>query len=287
MSSQTWWCDIAGLTPEIPTSEVTYRARASDGTLVWLKSNGRGFFDADGKMLRVIGMVADITDVKRAEEALTGFTKKLIEAQDQERARIGSELHDNINQQLALLGVELEQLQGNPSEVPSRLQDLRQRLAEVSNEVQALSHELHSSKLDYLGVIAGMRSWCREIAARYKIEIDFNGNVPRVLPLDLGRSLFRVLQEALHNAIKYSGVRRVEVQVWEHNSEVDLVIRDSGRGFSLDEALQGPGLGLTSMRERVRLVNGTIAIDSKPMGGTTVHVRVPFGLEHRSQFMVG
>ncbi|MGC1905731.1 MAG: PAS domain S-box protein [Candidatus Acidiferrum sp.] len=274
---------IAGLTPETPTSEVTYRARASDGTLVWLKSNGRGFFDADGKMLRVIGMVADITDVKRAEEALTGITKKLIEAQEQERARIGRELHDDINQQLALLGVELEQLQGNPSEVPSRLQDLRQRLAEVSNDVQALSHELHSSKLDYLGVIAGMRSWCREIAARYKIEIDFNSNVSRVLPLDLGRSLFRVLQEALHNAIKYSGVRRVEVQVREHNSEVDLLIRDSGRGFSLDEALQGPGLGLTSMRERVRLVNGTIAIDSKPMGGTTVHVRVPLESERESE----
>jgi PAS domain S-box-containing protein len=278
---------IAGLTPEIPTGEVTYRARASDGTLVWLKSNGRGFFDADGKMLRVVGMVADITDFKRAEEALTGFTKKLIEAQEQERARIGRELHDDINQQLALLGVELEQLQGNPSEVPSRLQDLRQRLAEVSNDVQALSHELHSSKLEYLGVIAGMRSWCREIAARHKIEIDFNSNVSRVLPLDLGRSLFRVLQEALNNAIKYSGVRRVEVQVWERSSEVDLVIRDSGRGFSLDEALQGPGLGLTSMRERVRLVNGTIAIDSKPMGGTTVHVRVPFGLEHRSQVVAG
>jgi signal transduction histidine kinase len=234
-------------------------------------------------MLRVIGIVADITDVKRAEEALTGFTKKLIEAQEQERARIGRELHDDINQQLALLGLELEQLQGNPSEVPSRLQDLRQRLAEVSNDVQALSHELHPSKLEYLGVIAGMRSWCREIAARYKIEVDFNSNVSRVLPLDLGRSLFRVLQEALHNAIKYSGVRRVEVQVSEHNSEVDLVIRDSGRGFSLDEALQGAGLGLTSMRERVRLVNGTIAIDSRPMGGTTVHVRVPLESERESE----
>lgn len=278
---------IAGLTPEIPTSEVTYRVRASDGTLVWLKSNGRGFFDADGKLLRVIGMVADITDIKRAEEALTGVTKKLIEAEEQERARIGRELHDDINQQLALLGFELEQLLGNPSEVPSRLQDLRQRLAEVSNDVQALSHELHASKLDYLGVIAGMRSWCGEIAARYKIEIDFNSNVSRVLPLDLGRSLFRVLQEALHNAIKYSGVRRVEVQVWEHNSEVDLVIRDSGKGFSLDEALQGPGLGLSSMHERVRLMGGTILIESKPMGGTTVHVRVPSGLDRRSQLAAG
>src|SRR5262249_62366946 len=88
---------IAGLTPESPTAEVTYRALASDGTLVWLKSNGRGFFDAEGEMLRVIGMVADITDLKRAEESLAEMTRKLVQAQEQERARIGRELHDDIN----------------------------------------------------------------------------------------------------------------------------------------------------------------------------------------------
>jgi signal transduction histidine kinase len=231
----------------------------------------------------MLGVNMDISERKRAEEAVSEMTRKLIEAQEQERARIGRELHDDINQRLAMLGVELEQLQENPSEAPSRLPDLRQLVAEVSNDVQALSHELHSSKLDYLGVIAGMRSWCREIGARHKIEIDFNSDVSSVLPLDLGRSLFRVLQEALHNAIKHSGVRRFEVQVRERYSEVHLVISDSGRGFSLNEALQGPGLGLTSMRERVRLMNGTIAIDSKPMGGAKIQVRVPLQSERGSE----
>src|SRR5262249_5010237 len=111
---------------------------------------------------RIVCVLRDITDHKRAERALADMTRKLIEAQEQERARIGRELHDDINQRLAMLGVELSQLQDNPSEAPSRVQDLRQQLAEISNDVQALSHELHSSKLDYLGVIAGMRSWCRE-----------------------------------------------------------------------------------------------------------------------------
>jgi PAS domain S-box-containing protein len=264
-------------------AEGEWRVVWPDGSVHWIAGRGQVFMNESGEPSRMLGVNMDISERKRAEEALSEMTRKLIEAQEQERARIGRELHDDINQRLAMLGVELEQLQGNPSEAPSRLEDLRQRLAEVSNDVQALSHDLHSSKLDYLGVIAGMKSWCRELGVRRKIEIDFSSDVSSVLPLDLGRTLFRVLQEALHNAIKHSGVRRFEVQVRERHSEVHLVISDSGRGFSLDQALQGPGLGLTSMRERVRLVNGTIAIDSKPMGGTKVQVRVPLQSERRSE----
>ncbi|HEY8188708.1 MAG TPA: ATP-binding protein, partial [Pyrinomonadaceae bacterium] len=274
---------IARLTPGNPTDEVTYRALASDGTLVWLKSNGRGFFDGKGKLLRVIGMVADVTDVKRAEEALAGMTRKLIEAQEQERARIGRELHDDINQRLAMLAVELEQLLTNPSEVRNRVQELRKQTTEISNDVQALSHELHSSKLQYLGVVAGIKSWCKEYAERQKIDIECRSDVSSILPMEIGISLFRVVQEALHNAIKHSGVKRVEVQLREESGEVHLLISDLGKGFDLGAAMQGKGLGLTSMRERVRLVNGTIAIQSKPMGGTTIHVRVPLASEQGSQ----
>jgi len=274
---------IARLTPESPASEVTYRALASGGTLVWLKSNGRGFFDREGKLLRVIGMVADITDVKRGEEALAGMTRKLIEAQEQERARIGRELHDDINQKLAMLTIELGQLQHDPSDVPRRAQQLQKELAQISDDVQALSHELHSSKLEYLGVVAGIRSWCKEFGERQKFEVDFKSDVSSVLPSELGLSLFRILQEAMHNAVKHSGVRRIEVQLSQDASEVHLIITDQGVGFDVHEAMQRSGLGLVSMRERVRLLNGTIAIESKPMHGTTVHVRVPLQSDHRSE----
>ncbi|HXW91250.1 MAG TPA: PAS domain S-box protein, partial [Terriglobales bacterium] len=274
---------IAGLTPERPIAEVIYRIPRADGALVWLKSSGRAFFDSEGRMLRVIGMVADITDLKRAEESLAEMTRRLIESQEQERTRIGRELHDDINQRLAMLSLELEQLQENPSEVQPRVKELRRQLAEVSNDVQALSHDLHSSKLEYLGVVAGIKSWCKEFGERQRVEIDFSSDVPSALPLGIGLSLFRVLQEALHNVIKHSGVRRLEVQLWEDFSEIHLVIRDAGRGFDLEEALQGRGLGLTSMCERVRLVKGTILIESKPMGGTTIHVRVPLGSEHAAK----
>jgi PAS domain S-box-containing protein len=264
-----------GLTPEKPAAEVIFRVRGSDGALVWLKSSGRGFFDNTGKLMRVIGMVADITDLKRAEESLADMTRKLIRAQEQERARIGRELHDDINQRLAMLSVELEQLQDNPSEWPDRVQEFRNRMGEISNDVQALSHDLHSSKLEYLGVVAGIRSWCREFSQRYKMEIDFKSDISSPLPAEVGLSLLRVVQEACQNAMKHSGVRRIEVQLDEEFNEIHLFVRDSGKGFDLEESETGKGLGLTSMRERIRLMNGTIAINTKLAAGTAIDVRVP------------
>jgi signal transduction histidine kinase len=283
----TFIATIAGLTQENPTGIVTFRVVASDGAVVWLRSSGRAFFDDEGKMLRVIGMVADIGDLKRAEEALAGMTRKLIESQEQERARIGRELHDDINQRLAMLAIELEQLQQNPSELQSRLQELRNEITEVSSDVEALSHELHSSKMQYLGVVAGMKSWCKEFAERRKMGIDFKSDMSSILPSEIGICLFRVLQEALHNIVKHSGVKRVEVRLMERPNQVHLIVSDSGKGFDVESTMQGKGLGLTSMRERVRLVNGTIAIESKPMHGTTIHVRLPFDSARASEPAAG
>jgi PAS domain S-box-containing protein len=282
---------IARLTPENPTGEVTYRASASDGTLAWLKSNGRGFFDAEGKLLRVIGMVADVTDSKRAEEALAGMTRKLIEAQEQERTRISRELHDDISQRLALLAIELDQLREKrndlPSEVRGHVQELQQMAAEISSSVHTLSHDLHSSKLEYLGVVAGIKSWCKEFGERQKMGVDFTTNVVSALPPEVGVPLLRVVQEALHNAVKHSGARQALVQLCVDSGEIHLVVSDLGKGFDVEAALQGKGLGLTSMRERVRMLNGTIMIESKSACGTTIHVRVPFSPEHVSRRAAG
>ena len=242
-------------------------------------------YDAGGLATHLIGIVHDITERKRL--ALGEMTRKLIQAHEQERARIGRELHDDINQRLAMLALELEQLQENPSELQTRLQDLRNQTTELSNDVQALSHELHSSKLEYLGVVSGIKSWCKEFGERQKMEIDFNSDVSSVMPLDVGVSLFRVLQESLHNAAKHSGVKRLEVQLREVQNEIHLIVTDLGRGFDADAALRGQGLGLTSMQERVRLVNGTIDIESKQMGGTTIRVRVPIESTDGSQRAAG
>jgi len=136
-------------------------------------------------------------------------------------------------------------------------------------------------------VVGGVKSWCREFAERQKMEVDFKSEVPDALPFEIGLCLFRVLQEALHNAVKHSGAKRIQVQMAEQCNEVHLVISDSGAGFDLEAARQGRGLGLTSMQERVRLVNGTITFESKPMHGTTIHARIPFTPDQRAQQVAG
>ena len=277
---------VARHSPENPTSEVTYRLLLPGKSPLWMKSSGRAFFDGEGRMLRVIGMVAEVTDQKLAEEALSSMTRKLVEAQEQERARIARELHDDINQRLAVLAIGFDRFKGRndlPWEVRSGVQELKALAADISSRVYALSYELHSSTLDALGLAKGMKGWCKDFAMRRDMKIDFQSHgLPR-LPPELSLCLFRVLQEALHNAAKHSGAKRIEVQLAANSGEIHLTVSDSGKGFDIEAARQSPGLGLTSMQERVRLVGGMIVIDAKPLAGTTIHVRVPFKSEHIAQ----
>jgi len=259
------------------------RCLHKSGEIVYTQSSASLIRGSDGVPRYFVGEVLDVTTRNQAEEALAGLTRKLMDAEERERARIGRELHDDIGQRLALLAAELEELQKNPAETVSRVQEVRRKTIEISSDVQALSHELHSSKLEYLGVVKGLQGWCREVAQRQGVEIDFTSEVSRILPREIGICFFRVLQEALHNAVKYSGANRIEVKLTENSNQVHLIIHDSGTGFDVDAAMQGHGLGLTSMQERIRLLNGTISIQSSSSGGTTIHARVPCSPEHDSQ----
>ena len=242
--------------------------------------------DSSGRVVGSSKIARDITERKAAEKALSDMTRRLVVAQEQERARIGRDLHDDVSQRLSLLAFELAQLRENnglPSKVRGRMNELKQMASDISTSVHALSHELHPSTLDHLGLVAGVKGLCREFGERQKLEIEFQShNVPK-LPQEISLCLYRVLQEALHNAAKHSGSRRIEVQLAENSGEIHLIVNDSGKGFDIEETRQSRGLGLTSMQERVRLVGGTIVIDSKLLGGTTIDVRVPFGAERGSQ----
>ena len=253
------------------------------GGATWTCWEIRPWNTPSGKIGGILIFAEDITKRKEMEEALLASSRKLIESQEKERARIGRELHDDVNQRLAMVAIGLQQLQDDPSDFGNHLQRLRQEIIELSTDVQGLAHELHAAKLEYLGVVAGMRSWCKEFSKRHRIEIDFRSDMTKPLPNEVGLCLFRVLQEALNNAVKYSGARRVDVQVAEHLKEVHLIVSDSGTGFDVEAAKQGLGLGLTSMQERVLLLQGTITIESKPMAGTTIRVRIPIGLQHCAQ----
>jgi PAS domain S-box-containing protein len=251
----------------------------------------------------VRGMARDVTDRKRAQKALhqkdmelaeaqRSVSRRLIEAQEKERTRIARDLHDDIGQRLALLTIGLDQLQQNghdlTAETRSRMAELREDTSKLANDVQSLSHELHSSKLEYLGITAAMRGFCKEFGEQQKVEVDFRTHdLPSPSPPDISLCLFRVLQEALHNSAKHSGVRYFEVRLSGTSDEVHLTVSDSGAGFDREAAREGRGLGLISMEERLKLLKGTLSIESQPQRGTTIQARVPLRSESDSMRAAG
>jgi signal transduction histidine kinase len=230
-------------------------------------------------MLRIVGMVADVTERKLAEDTLSTVSQKLIEAQEEERSWIARELHDDINQRLALLAVTLDGLSRELPSSPTELKDVLARatkeLGDVGTDIQTLSHRLHSSRLEHLGLSRAAASFCRELSDRHQVQIDFRAeNVPNDLSKEVSLCLFRVLQEALKNAIKHSGSPGYRVTFSGQPAAIELTVQDWGKGFLVDEALRAGGIGLISMRERLKLVDGEISIDSRPERGTIIHAHV-------------
>jgi PAS domain S-box-containing protein len=251
----------------------------SAGSTRWARWEVRPWRKPDGNVGGILVFAEDITHRKQMEETLSGMTRKLIEAQEQERARIGRELHDDIVQRLSLLAIRLQQLQNSadlPPEVRSHTGELWEQTTGIATDIQHLSHELHSSKLQYLGLAVAMRGLCREFGEQQNVEIDFQTHdLPGPLSADISLCFFRVLQEALHNSAKHSGARHFEVRLWGTSDELHLTVRDSGAGFDLEAAQESRGLGLISMEERLKLVSGVFSIESQPKRGTTIHARVP------------
>jgi len=237
--------------------------------------------DEEGMIIGASTIARDITERKLAEEALSKMSQRLIEAHEEERTWIARELHDDINQRVALLAVDLERLKQNPprmAELRRQLEERIKQLNDLAGEIQALSHRLHSSKLEYLGLRSAAAIFCTELSDRQKVKIDFcSENVPRDLPEEISICLFRVLQEALQNAIKHSGSQQIQVSLSVELNEIRLTVRDSGAGFDPKGAMKAQGIGLTSMKERLKLVGGTLSIDSQLNSGTTVQARVPLG----------
>ena len=267
--------------------EMEYRLRRHDGEYRWLFDRGVPRFDADGSFAGYIGSCIDVTDRKLAQESLSDMSRKLIEAQEQERTWIARELHDDINQRIALVLVNLERLQRDFSPltpaVTQRLTEIQENLSTLGSDVQALSHHLHSSKLEYLGIAAAAASFCNELSEEHGVEVELHSeSVPRHVPQEIALCLFRVLQESLQNALKHSGSKRFEVWLTGAPSKIELTVRDRGVGFDLEEALRGRGLGITSMKERLKLVRGELFIDSHLAQGTLIRATVPLNCGARA-----
>jgi signal transduction histidine kinase len=225
----------------------------------------------------------EITNRKQAEEERLELSGRLIDMQEKERSRLARELHDDFNQRLAVLAIDLERaaqtISDSPAGISQRLHELWNRAREIGTDLHSLSHRLHSSTLESLGLVFAVSSLCGEFAEQQDIQVDFtNENIPRYLSPDLALCLFRVAQEGLRNVKRHSGASRAEVRLDGTEQAILLSIADKGRGFDSRTSPARGGLGIRSMQERLRLLGGRFEIRSQPGEGTVIYVSVPLAV---------
>jgi signal transduction histidine kinase len=226
---------------------------------------------------RIAGVTLDVSELKQAQVELQQLAKRLMEAQEEERRRISRELHDDIGQRVALLAIELDlirqQLDGQ-TDLRERVERAQAATDELGSDLHQLSHTLHSSKLQYLGLPAALRELCTRIGEKHGLAVTMELDEARfVLAEESSLTLYRVAQEALNNVVRHSGATEARVTLSHSPGEVRLVISDNGQGF--DPTRKNSGIGLIGMRERLRAIQGDLLIISGPEGGSTFQVRVP------------
>jgi signal transduction histidine kinase len=229
---------------------------------------------------RILVTLEDITRRRQAEEELRNIAGRLIKAQEEERTRLGRELHDDLSQRLALLSLDLEQLRPQIPSGRSALDDgvrrLSQRTQELCSDVHRLSYQLHPFKLDHLGLSAAIESLCAEVSSQKQLAVTFRQQgFPTELPADVTLCVFRIAQESLHNIVKHSGASAAQVVVKKTTNALRLRVSDNGCGFNVAVAKKKNRLGLVSIKERLRLVGGELSIRSQPDQGTRIDVLIP------------
>jgi PAS domain S-box-containing protein len=268
--------------------QMEHRLRRHDGEYRWVVTAGVPRHNVDGSFVGYIGTAVDITERKLAEEALSTVSQRLIEAHEEESSRIARELHDDINQRLAVVSLRLGYLKQSR---PSSADDFEQEIGEISrqivdlvSDIQSLSHDLHPAKVKLLGLEAAAAGFCEELSKRHGATIDVHfENIPTALPLEISLCLYRVLQEALQNVVKHSMSAHAHVSLNGHANTINLTVKDSGAGFDPHEALRGPGLGLTSMKERLKVIGGQFSIHSQRGHGTVLQAVAPLRLPAKSR----
>jgi signal transduction histidine kinase len=248
-----------------------------------LRASGLGGASGGAVLLHV-----DITERKLMEgrllehERLRVLTTGLINGQEEERRRLARELHDGLNQEVAVLAIELGML-AQTAEVGSReeIRRLQRKTFELSEQVRRISHRLHPASLEHLGLNAALRSHAAEFSQTHGVQVDLTADAPdREISAAVRLCLYRVFQETLRNAVRHGRASRVTACLRVVNGQVALTIEDDGSGFDIASAGTRAGLGLASMEERVNLVGGCFMIQSAPGAGTRVEARVPMSLDH-------
>jgi PAS domain S-box-containing protein len=269
---------------------VEYRLRRADGAYRWLLANCVPRHGQDGSFAGYLGCDIDITERRDAEDRvreghreIQHLAGRLIEAQDAERTRIARDLHDDVSQQLAGVSIALSSLKHRMEasqvgeELKADLRALHQRTATLAQNVRHLSHDLHPTVLRHGGLVAALTSYCAELQRSHGPVLACNAEGDFAsLHAEVALCLYRIAQEALRNVVAHSGATRAEVRLLRSGDQAEMTIADDGHGFDVAHSLeQGRGLGLVSIRERVRLAGGTVSFESEGTKGTRVHVQVP------------
>jgi signal transduction histidine kinase len=258
---------VAGIQQQLLNGGVEFRA-------VWDRDNHNG-----SKPL--VQILSETQNILPQDEILRRLNGSLLTVMEEERSRIARELHDDLNQNIAVLKIRVSTLQQNPpsspDEVSQKLHLLAGGLDELSIKISEISRQLHPAMLTDLGLEAAMRSLVTTFGLSERIKVSFRAfNVPRELPHQAGISLYRIVQEALHNISKHARAKKVRVSLSAAGKKrLRLVIHDYGVGFNPNLVRRKRGLGLISMEERARLIQGTFSVSSKPGKGTKLEVRVP------------
>lgn len=251
--------------------------------------------DRLGHIYATGGIVTDITDRKNSEDELRqsqeelrqhraqlqDLTSKLIKAQEDERQRIARELHDDFSQRMAALVFDVASLEQQPPLLPESigkaLKPVREQLERLSDDLHNLAYKLHPSLLQHAGLQPAVEDQIREVTKRTGLSVLLKANrVPGSLPMDHSTCLFRVLQESLQNVARHACATEVTVRLSGSSNGVGLSVTDNGKGFDAsDKSAHHKGLGLTSMRERLRLLNGFLRVHSRPAEGTKICAWIP------------
>jgi signal transduction histidine kinase len=255
-----------------------YRVLLEDLTTRWIAARGRADFDGGGKPLRLRAVSIDITERRRAEEEAYNLSGQLINAQEDERARLARALHDDVTQRLALLAIDAGSKEARLNETTGReaLRLMRDSLVKISKDVHDLSYALHPAILEDLGLIEALRAECDRFAGLAPVRVNLSTReVPRETLRSTTLCLFRVAQEALRNVALHSRAKMVEVTLGAFEGGLQLCVRDDGVGFDPSSHRKKPSLGLASMRQRVNLLDGRLDIESAHGRGTTILAWVP------------
>ena len=238
-----------------------------------------GTLESSGRELE--GVICKVAaERNRPGAVLKHLTGKLLQAQEEERRRLARDLHDGLNQQLAMLAVELgvlaRQVPDNQSRLRDQILSLRSRTEGLSNDVRCMTHHLHPATLEHLGLVSALRSYCVEFSRCQPVQVRFaaRGDVGQV-PSEVALSLYRIAQEALRNIAKHAGALEAWVSIGRKGHNLNLLILDEGCGFIPSGTQGSSGLGLISIKERAQLIHGAVSVKSVPGHGTRIEVNVP------------